>query len=93
MDKDIFSTRDLALAATLVTLKFPMLGIDIEFEGSHEKAVGYFQFTNSPEIKRAKVLYNQGELLVEPRTYQNAVQNLKATVVNETRELSIKSNN
>ena len=42
-----FSTRDLYLAATLMFLKFPLVGIDFSVEGSKNQPVGYFLFNNS----------------------------------------------
>ena len=78
----IFSTRDLYLASTLVTLHFPLLGVDMQIEGIKPKAIGYFNFETSPELRDACNKYNQGLLLVEPRMYITTLQSLKSHVVN-----------
>lgn len=82
MEEKIFSTRDLYLASTLLTLKFPVLGTDLQFEGIKPKAIGYFKFTDTEELRKAKSDYNQGLLLVEPRMFINNLQGLKAEVTN-----------
>lgn len=78
----IFSTRDLYLASTLVTLHFPMIGIDMQIEGIKPKAIGYFKFHNTPELREARSKYNQSMILVEPRLYMASLQSLKAEVMN-----------
>jgi len=77
-----FSTRDLYLASTLVTLKFPLLGTDLQLEGIKPKGIGYFNFEDTPELRKARNEYNQGLLLVEPRIFITNLQSLKAEVVN-----------
>ena len=42
MTNDIFSTRDLYLAAALITLKFPLQGTDFSIEGEKIVASGVF---------------------------------------------------
>ena len=76
---DLFSTRDLYLAATLVTLKFPMEGIDYQIEG--DKTVGYFKFTNSAALQDAKKKYSQALLSVEPKSFVTSMHSLKAEVM------------
>lgn len=80
--KEIFSTRDLHMAATLVTLKFYMVGIDYQIEGQKNLAVGYFMFEDTPELRDAMQKYVQGLVLIEPREYQENVRMLKAQVEN-----------
>lgn len=82
--KKIFSTRDLYLAATLVTLHFPLLGIDHQIEGVKPRPIGYFNFEETPSLFEAKSHYNQGMILIEPRMFINNMQSLKADVVNFT---------
>ena len=77
-----FSTRDLYLASTLVTLKFALLGIDYQVEGIKPKPVGYFRFEDTPELHETRSKYNQSMLLVEPKLYMSNLQSLKAEVVN-----------
>ena len=82
METEQFSTRDLYLAATLVTLKFPITRIDMQIEGIKPRAIGYFNFDETPELRATRSQYNQGMLLVEPRMYVNNLQSLKSEVVN-----------
>ena len=77
-----FSTRDLYLASTLVTLHFPLLGIDYQVEGIKPKAIGYFKFEDTRELREARSKYNQSMILVEPKLYNSNLQSLKAEVVN-----------
>ncbi len=80
-ENDIFSTRDLYLAATLVTLKFYSTGLDYQFEGD-KRPIGFFKFKNTPEIQEAKAKYSQGLLLVEPKMFITNLKSLKSDVVN-----------
>jgi hypothetical protein len=82
MEKNVFSTRDLYLASTLVTLKFPVIRIDFQIEGIKPRGIGYFNFDETPELLVARSQYNQGMVLVEPRMYINNLQSLKAEVIN-----------
>jgi hypothetical protein len=83
MDNDnLFSTRDLTLAATLMTLKFPMLAIDFQIEGTKSQPVGYFKFEDTQALKDARRKYMQSLLVVEPRQFMTNVHALKAEVMN-----------
>lgn len=88
-DKKLFTTRDLYLASTLVTLKFEIVELSIEIEGVKPKAIGYFSFNESPELKQTRSDYNQGKVLVEPRLFVNTMQSLKSDVSNASREYSM----
>jgi len=66
-NEELYSTKDIYCAATLITLKFYMLGIDYQIEG--DKLVGYFSFKQSPELETACQKYYQGQLSIEPRQY------------------------
>ncbi len=79
---EIFSTRDLYLAATLVCLKFYLTGIDYQLEGDKSQPIGYFKFEDSPEIQEAKSKYTQGLLMVEPKTFVTNLKSLKSEIVN-----------
>lgn len=81
-ESKLFSTRDIYLAATLITLKFQLLSTDLQIEGVKARPIGYFKFEDTPELKKSKADYNQGNILVEPRMYMNNLQSLKADVVN-----------
>ena len=77
-----FSTRDLYLAATLVTLKFPLIGIDYQVEGIKPKPIGYFNFVETASLLEARSQYNQSLLQIEPKLFISNMQSLKAEVVN-----------
>ena len=81
-EEKLFSTRDLYLASALQTMKFPVLRIDMQIEGIKPRAIGYFNFEETEELRNARREYNQGEVTVEPRMYINNLQSLKAEVVN-----------
>ena len=80
--ENIFSTRDLYLAATLITLRFPLQGTDFSIEGEKSLPVGYFKFLNTREIQDAKSKYQQGLLSVEPRLFITNMRSLKAEISN-----------
>lgn len=82
MDDKIFSTRDLYLAATLVSLKFYLTGIDYQIEGDKNSPIGYFKFDNTPEIQETKSKFTQGLLLVEPKSFVTNLRSLKSEIVN-----------
>jgi hypothetical protein len=77
-----FSTRDLYLASTLVTMKFPLIGIDYQVEGIKPRPIGYFKFDDTPELHAVRSKYNQSLLSVEPKLFISNLQSLKAEVVN-----------
>jgi hypothetical protein len=81
METEIFSTRDLYLAATLTTLKFFMVGIDYQVEGEKNRPIGFFKFESSPKLLDAKAKYSQGLLVVEPKTFVTNLNSLKAEVI------------
>ena len=81
-NNDIFSTRDLYLATTLVSLKFFLIGIDYLVEGNKNQPIGYFKFKNSPEIQEMKNKYTQGLLSVEPKSFITNLKSLKSEIVN-----------
>ena len=82
MKNEIFSTRDLYLAATLVTFKFEMIGIDYQVEGDRNQPIGYFKFEDTPAIQETKSKYTQGQLTVEPKSFITNLKSLKSEIVN-----------
>lgn len=80
-ERQPFMTRDLYLASTLVTLHFPLLGIDYQIIGTKPKPIGFFKFEDSPELHATRNDYNQSLLLVEPKLFISNLQSLKAEVV------------
>jgi hypothetical protein len=81
-DKQIFSTRDLYLAATLISLKFRMTGIDYQIDGDKNQPVGYFKFEDTPELQETKSCYTQGLLTIEPKSFITNLKSLKSEIVN-----------
>ncbi len=81
-EENIFSTRDLTMAATLITLKFPMVGIDYQITGMKGNPVGFFKFNDSELLKEARQKYMQSLLSVEPKLFMTNVHSLKAEVQN-----------
>lgn len=79
---EIFSTRDIYLASTLITLKFFLTGIDYQVEGSKNLPIGYFKFENTVEVQEAKSKYLQGMLSVEPKLFITNLKSLKSEIVN-----------
>ena len=79
-EENLFSTRDLYLAATLVTLKFMMIGIDYQVEGQ-KRPVGFFKFESNAKLLEAEKKYDQGLLSVEPKTFVTNLNSLKAKVI------------
>ena len=81
-ENKVFSTRDLYLATTLVTLKFYLTGIDYVVDGERNQPVGYFKFTDSDLLQEAKSKFTQGLLAVEPKTFVSNLKSLKSEIVN-----------
>ena len=80
--ENIFSTRDLYLASTLITLRFKMIGIDFQIEGDRNQPLGYFKFEDTKTLRDAESKYIQGLLSVEPKTFVGNMRSLKAEVSN-----------
>jgi len=80
--ENIFSTRDLYLAATLITLHFKLIGVDFCLEGEKNQPIGYFKFEDSSTLREAESSYIQGILSVEPKTFVGNMRSLKAEVSN-----------
>lgn len=81
---EIFSTRDLYLAATLVTLKFYLTGTDYVVEGGKNFPIGFFKFEDSPSLQETRSKYIQGILLIEPKAFIANLKSLKSEIVNIT---------
>lgn len=79
-EKKYWSTRDIYLATTLVTLGFYPEGVDIQIEGEKNKPVGYFKFELSDKLLETEKQYWQGLIGVEPKTFITNMRGLKAQV-------------
>lgn len=84
-EENIFSTRDLTEAATLVTLKFALVGIDYQIEGTKSNPIGYFKFEQSERLREARQKYMQQQISVEPKLFMTNIHALKADVTNAFR--------
>lgn len=81
MENDqIYMTRDIYLATTLMTLHFDLVGIDYQIEGRKEMPVGYFKFKDSQNLRDTEKLFWQSKLAVEPKAFITNWRALKAQV-------------
>jgi hypothetical protein len=81
-NEEYFSTRDISLAATLLTLKFKMVGLDMQYEGTVSRPVGYFLFQRTEDVLETEKKYWARSLAIEPMLYQTHLKSLKAQVMN-----------
>lgn len=81
-NSEVFTTKDITLAATLVTLKFYMSGVDYQIEGEKVSPICYFNFQNSKELQEAIKKYMQSLLAVEPKMYMTNLRALKSEIDN-----------
>jgi len=81
-EKDIkqFSTKDLYLASTLITLGHEMDGIDFQIEGLKQKPIGYFLFQETDDLINTIRLFWQGKLTIEPRQFMTNLWSLKSQI-------------
>jgi len=79
-EKDYYSTRDINLAAVLMTNDCFMANIDFQIEGNEGKKVGYFMFEKTPELEEVERNYWHRKILVEPREFILNLRSLKSQV-------------
>jgi hypothetical protein len=91
MSEEYFSSRDIYLASTLVSLGFKVEGTDVEQIGVNPRLISYWKFKDSPELREAKRMYASSELLVEPKLLFSTMQALKAECMNESRNISMRA--
>lgn len=77
---NIYSTKDISLAASLMSLKFLMVGIDYQIEGMKNLPVGYFKFENTEKLQDTIRKYMQSMLMIEPRNFMSNIKTLKSEV-------------
>jgi len=80
---EIFSTKDLALAATLISLKFPMYGYDMVYEGTKPTEKAYFKFKKDAHLEDAIMKYRSRLLAIEPQLLVSTIRDLKQEINNE----------
>jgi len=88
MEQNLYSTRDLIEAASLIALKFPMVNIDYQSEDT--KLVGYFVFEDSPELQEMVIKSLSKQLAFEPREFNSIIKSLKAQLANTKKSPSSK---
>ena len=79
---DIFSTRDLYLAATLTTLNFVLKTIDYQVEGERQRPIGYFGFDNTDKLQEFLQDYRQKKISVIPQDFVTSMRSLQSEVNN-----------
>ena len=79
-EQTTLTTRDINLAAVLMTYNFFMSNIEFQIEDSDGKTVGYFVFERTPEIEKVEKDYWQRKLTVEPRDFILNLRSLKSQV-------------
>lgn len=72
MSMDAYVTQDLPLAATLVVLGQHL----IDIERTNPRRAG-FCFSNSKQLQELVELFQTGQLVVEPRSYFDAIRHVK----------------
>ena len=80
MTNNLYSTKDISLAASLMSLKFLMLGIDYQIEGMKNMPVGYFKFENTEKLQETIRKYMQAMIVVEPRNFMSNIKTLKSEI-------------
>ncbi len=81
----MFKTPDLCLAATLKSLKFPVMEIDT----SDYKFQFCFEETQALESLRTQ--YDRDQILVSPKEYDNSKRELQRRIGNEKRHQNFSS--
>ena len=66
----------------MLCLDYDLLGIDFQFEGMSNRPVGYFNFSDTEEIRATEKDYLKGKLLIDPRLFVTNLRVLKAQVTN-----------
>ena len=87
--EETYSTRQLGEAAALVTLGFPVVSIDFEYDRSN--VVGYFYFEQSEELDEAVKACLNKEVRVEYNEFLSNLKSLKSQVANRERRESLHS--
>ena len=84
-----YVVKDLYLASALLTIKLPIVEMNIQHESKKDYftgvtkpiAIGYFTFENSPELTTAINMYLNREMRLEPIEYFTNVRHLKSQVM------------
>ena len=77
-----FSSRDIYLASTLITLKYEMVNVSYQVEGERRNPIGYFEFEKTEELENTVNDFWQGKVRVDPREFMTNMWGLKSMVTN-----------
>ena len=80
MQNENFSTRDIYLSATLLSLKFSLVGMDMQLEGMRNQPIGYFLFQQTPELAEVERKYWARKIAIEPINFIDNLYKLKSEV-------------
>lgn len=80
--KEIYTTRDIYLASTFVTMGFRVINVDFQLEGHRPRPVGYFNFEDTEELRKAESDFLHGSVQVEPRALFQSLKALKGITNN-----------
>ncbi len=78
METTTYKTKDIVLASTLVTLKFPVVSHEIEYLGSRPSNYTYFIFEDSPRLQDAIKKIENKLVVVEPYALCGNMRMLKS---------------
>jgi hypothetical protein len=84
-DSEHYTTCDINLATTLITLKYLMEGVDYAYEGEKNRPTAFFKFTNSEDLDRTVMEYGQGRLAVEPKMFMSNYRYIRAYITEKFR--------
>jgi len=76
----LFTTKDIYLATTLVSLKNFINNIDFQYEGNNRKLVAYFSFSDNDLVRKTVDKYFRRELAIEPNNFIMNLKGLKSQI-------------
>lgn len=82
-----YSTRQLGEASALVTLGFPVIAIDFEYDRNN--VIGFFFFQDSEELQEAVRKCLNRETRLEYNDFLSNLRSLKSQVSNRERQKSL----
>jgi len=84
----IYETSNFGLIATLQYLRFPIININHQTEGSNPRTVCYFEFEDTTALQDAIKKYWNKDIAVEPVEFSNNVREIKAMLKSNYRSPS-----
>lgn len=80
--QEMFSTRDIELATSLVLCGYEVENIDFQVEGEKGNVVGYFLFERTQNLIQTEKDFWAGRLSFEPKRFAFQQKSLKNRVIN-----------